>query len=294
MDKLIICVAPTGGFQGREANPALPYTPEEIAEDVYRCWNEGAAMVHIHARDKDGWPTNDPEVFREVDRQIRKRKCNIIIQHSTAMARRREAIQRGEAADPEEGVRSLEANPEMGSLSMGPVASVLGGLTNRPPVPWIRSFIEKTAKLMLDKGIKPEMEVFNPAMMEDVYNLINKGLVKKPYWITFIMVMHRVMQGAVAYTPKALMHYLDLLPPDSMFSVIGITEAELSATSLSILLGGHVRVGFEDNIKYRKGELAESNAQLVARTVRIAKELEREIAVPDEARKMLGVPRLQV
>ena len=145
----------------------------------------------------------------------------------------------------------------------------------------------------MDKGIKPEIEVYNHAMMEDVYDLIGKGLLKKPYWVSFIMGMHRVNQNAIRYTPRALMYQIELLPPDSMFSVIAIGGDELPATTTSILLGGHCRIGFEDNIYYRKGELAKNNAQLIARTARIGKELGCKITTPERARQMLNLPSLE-
>lgn len=282
-DKLIVTVSPASNFQGKEANPAIPYTPEEIADAVYECWNVGASIAHIHCRDKDGIPTNDPEVFREVDRLIREKKCDIIIQHSTAPAMRP-----GTTID--EGIKSIEANPEMASLSMG-VGVVLSKGQARI-IPRNRYWIEEQAKLMMSQGIKPELEVYNMVMMEDVYDLIEKGLLRKPYWMSFVMGMHRVNQNAIRYTPKALMYQIETLPPDSMFSVIAIGGDELPATTLSILLGGHCRVGFEDNIYYRKGELAKSNAQLVERTVRIGRELGCNIATPDEARRMLAIPAL--
>ena len=283
-DKLIITVSPGSNFQGKEANPAIPYTPEEIANVVYDCWNEGASIAHIHCRDKDGVPTNNPEVFREVDQLIREKRCDIIIQHSTASAMRP-----GMTID--NGMKSIEAKPEMASLSLG-VGAVLLLKGQARIVTRDRYWIEEQAKLMLDKEIKPELEVYNMVMMEDVYYLIEKGLLTKPYWMSFVMGMHRINQNAIRYTPKALMYQIESLPPDSMFSVIAIGSDELPATTLSILLGGHCRVGFEDNIFYRRGELAESNAQLVARTARIGRELGCEIATPNEARQMLAIPPL--
>ena len=282
-DKLIITVSPGSNFQGKEANPAMPYSPEELAETIYECWNEGAAVAHIHCRDKDGIPTNDPKVFRKVDEQIREKNCDIIIQHSTAPAMRP-----GSTID--DGIKSIEANPEMASLSMGVGVLLYKGQARITPRN--RFWDREQAKLMMSKGIKPELEVYNMVMMEDVYDLIDNELLHKPYWMSFIMGMHRVNQNAIRYTPKALMYLMDLVPPESMFSVIGIGGDELPATSMSILLGGHCRIGFEDNIFYRKGELAKNNAQLIARTARIAKELGREIATPDEARQMLGIPLL--
>ncbi|MFC1868408.1 3-keto-5-aminohexanoate cleavage protein [Thermodesulfobacteriota bacterium] len=283
-DKLIICVSPSGNFQGKEANPNLPLQPDEIAEEVYRSWNEGAAIAHIHARDEKGVGTNDPEVFRDIDRRIREKGCDIIIQHSTAPGR-----QPGTTVD--DGCRSLEAKPEMGSLNMGLGCARFAG-QEESIREWTRSFIEKWSSHMLEKGIKPELEVYNPGQMEELYLIVGQGLLKKPYWISFVMDMHRIAQGTVRYTPKNLMHYLDLLPDEAMFSVLAIARAELPATTMSILLGGHLRVGFEDNIYYRRGELAQSNAQLVARAARLGKELGREPASPQEAREMLGIPKL--
>ena len=282
-EKLIITVSPSSNFQGKEANPALPYSPQEIADTVYECWNEGAAIAHIHCRDKSGVPSNDPEVFREVDRLIREKKCDIIIQHSTAPG-----MKPGTTID--DGIRSIEANPEMASLSMGVGVLLRKGETRINCRP--RYWIEDQAKTMMERGIKPELEVYNMVMMEDVHALAEKGLLKKPYWMSFIMGMHRINQNAIRFRPQALIYQIEQMPPDSMFCMIGIGLDQLPATTLSILLGGHCRVGFEDNIHYRKGELAKNNAQLVARTVRIAKELGSTPATPDEARQMLGIPPL--
>jgi 3-keto-5-aminohexanoate cleavage enzyme len=279
-EKLIITVSPSSNFQGKEANPALPYSPEEVAETAYECWNEGAAIAHIHCRDKDGVPSNDPEVFREVDRLIREKGCDIIIQHSTAPG-----MKPGTTID--DGMRSIEANPEMASLSMGVGVLLRKGETRINARS--RYWIEDQAKLMMEKGIKPELEVYNMVMMEDVYALVEKGLLKKPYWMSFIMGMHRINQNAIRFRPQALMYQIEQMPPDSMFSMIGIGLDQLPATTLSILLGGHCRIGFEDNIYYRKGELAKNNAQLVARTARLARELGCEIVSPEIARQMLNI-----
>jgi 3-keto-5-aminohexanoate cleavage enzyme len=279
-EKLIITVSPSSNFQGKEANPALPYSPEEVAETAYECWNEGAAIAHIHCRDKDGVPSNDPEVFREVDRLIREKGCDIIIQHSTAPG-----MKPGTTID--DGMRSIEANPEMASLSMGVGVLLRKGETRINARS--RYWIEDQAKLMMEKGTKPELEVYNMAMMEDVYALVEKGLLKKPYWMSFIMGMHRINQNAIRFRPQALMYQIEQMPPDSMFSMIGIGLDQLPATTLSILLGGHCRIGFEDNIYYRKGELAKNNAQLVARTARLARELGCEIVSPEIARQMLNI-----
>ena len=283
-EKLIVTVATTGTFQGKEAHPNYPEQPDEIAQAAYEAWNEGASIVHIHARDKDGKPTRDPRVYEEVDRKIREKKCDIIIQHTTS----HDYIPRL----PEDGrIRGIEMNPEMASLDVTFTRLVTFGGEEKV---WITTMpeIEIGAKAMMERGVKPEMEIFNPVCIEDAEALISKGLVKKPYWFGMVMGMRRINRGYMRYTPKLLMGLVDALPPDSMFNVLGVGSDELPATTQSILLGGHVRVGFEDNIYYSKGQLAESNAQLVARSVRIARELGCEIVSPAEAREMLGIPPL--
>ena len=142
-------------------------------------------------------------------------------------------------------------------------------------------------------GIKPEVEIYNNGQMDDLHALIEKGVFTKPYWVSFVMNMHRNASGFQSYSPKHIIHLKDLLPSESLFTVLGVGyPTQFEATTQSILLGGHVRVGFEDNIFIDKDKLAKSNAELVARIVRIARELGREIASPVEARELLGIPAM--
>jgi 3-keto-5-aminohexanoate cleavage enzyme len=284
-DKLIITVSPTGGLHGKEAHHNLPEQPDEIAQAVYESWNEGAAIAHIHARTREGGrPTNDPDILRDIDRKIREKNCDIIIQHSTAA----DFIPK---FPDDKRIKAIEMNPEMASLSITwPRVAPIG--KEEKVVMISMEEIEYSAKTMSDRGIKPELEVYSPVVMEDVHNLISKGVLKKPYWINFIFGMRRTNRGYMNFSPRMLMYLIDLLPADSLFSVMGVGSQELPATALSILLGGNVRVGFEDNIFYRKGELAESNAQLVARTARIGRELGCQIATAVETRGILGIPQL--
>lgn len=287
MDKLIITVAPVGNFQLKEVNPAVPYSPAEIADSVYDCWNEGASIAHIHCRDESGIPTSDPEVFRQVDERIRARKCNIILDHSTTGNPFLQA-----QATIDDGMRSIEdTNPEMASLSMGVGVTLYEGQAKI--MPRDRYWIERQAKIMMRRGIRPNLEVYNLPMIELVQDFVDKGLLAKPCWISLVMGDHRLNQNATRYSPRALMYHIGAMPADSIFSIVAVDDDQLPATTLSILLGGHCRVGFEDNLYYRKGQLAESNAQLVARTVRIGRELGREPATPDEARQILGIAKLE-
>jgi 3-keto-5-aminohexanoate cleavage enzyme len=285
--KLIVTVAPTGPYHGKEANPNLPLQPEEIAQEAYDCWNAGASVVHIHAKDKNGKNTRDTEVFMEIDRGIRAKKCDIIIQHSSALDFTPKLAEDGM-------ISAIETNPRPEMASLGLFLTRLADFKGQEIISIARwSDLTFGAREMLEKGVKPELEVFNIVLMEDVYKLIEMGLLAKPYLINIIMGMRRINRAYMSYSPKMMMHMVDMLPPDSLFTTMGIAADELPATTQSILLGGHVRVGFEDNIAYKKGDLASSNAQLVARAVRIGRELGCEIATPAEARQMLNLPQLE-
>jgi len=284
-DKLVICVAPCGSFLTKEANPNIPTGPEEIAEEIYRSWNEGASIAHIHARNKEGIATTEPEVFREITGLVREKGCDIIFEFSTSPGRE-------EGASIEDGFRVLEASPELASFNVGCAVFMHAGKESIRP--WTRSFDERMVQAMSDRGIKPEFELYyGVGSLVEVKYLIENLPVSKPYWIDFPLGMQRTTQNATPYTPKNLMHLVDQLPPDSMFMTLGVGADETPAVVQSILLGGHARVGFEDNIYYSKGVLAKSNADFVARIAQIGTDLGRNIATPDEARELLGIPGLQ-
>ena len=281
--KVIITVAPSSNFQGKEANPAIPYTPEEIAAEVYGAWNAGASLAHMHARDRNGIQTNEVNVFRDINAAVRA-KCDIIVQNSIAPAL---------GPNPntaEDGMQVLDAGAEMCSLDMGISVVVVRGKT--VIIEWTRDFLRRAAKKMAEKGIKPEMEIFNDSNMDEALMMIAEGCFTPPYSFSFVTNMHKVNQGSVAFSPKRLAGYVDLLPPGSLFSTLGVGQAQLHAAVQSVLLGGNARVGFEDNIYFERGVLAKSNAQLVERLVRIVRDLGLEVASPDEARRMLGMPSL--
>ena len=283
-DKLIICVAPCGSFLTKEANPNIPIQPDEIAEEVFHSWNEGASVVHIHARSKEGTATNDPDVFREISRLIRDKGCDIILEFSTSPGR-------GPGANVDDGFRVLDGNPEMASVDIGVVVFMQSG--EERVTPWTRSFNERLIRAMVEKGVKPEFEVYGVGGIVEVNYLIEKIPVSRPYWFNFPLGMQRTAQNVTPFTPKNLMHLVDQLHPDSMFMTMGVGATEIQAVVQSIILGGHARVGFEDNLFYSKGVLAKSNAELVARVAQMGRELGREVATPDEARELLGIPRPQ-
>jgi len=280
-DKVIITVALTGAMADmRKINPNLPEQPEQQAAQAYDCYNEGATIVHLHARDKEGNPTGSKDVFRSIHEQIRK-KCNIIIQDSTGG---------GMGVSIEQRTECLEAQPEMASLNMGSLVRTWG---KQKGTAWVntRDDIEAFVTRMNQFGIKPEMEVYGLAMFREVYNLVEKGLVQKPYYIDLILGM--AYQGAHEADPRYFSTYLQYLPPDSIFNSLGVGTAQAAVATLGMINGGCCRVGMEDNLYYKKGELVKNNAQLVARIVRIARELGKEPATPDEGRQILGLKPLK-
>jgi 3-keto-5-aminohexanoate cleavage enzyme len=274
-DKVIITVAQTGALVNKQMNPNVPEQPDEIIESAYACYNEGAAIVHIHARDKAGENTSDPDVFRVIRDGIKSR-CNLITQYSTGGGPNLSQVER---------IACLEATPEMASLNMGSLMRISGKYAG---MAWsnMPEEIDMYVTRMRELNVKPEMEIYNLAMLRDVERVIAKGLVEKPYYINCVLGMR--YQGACDATPKILQTLIDFLPQDALFNCTPVGTAQLPLTTMAMLLGGCVRVGLEDNIYYRRGELA-TNAQLVARTVRIARELGKEPATPDEAGAILGI-----
>lgn len=270
MDGVIITVAPTGSVPTRQHTPHVPLTPDEIAEDVFRCWEAGAAIAHIHARDVHNSPTTDPAVFAEIGEKIRSR-CDIIVMISTG----------GRASSlVEDRAAPLSLNPEMASLTTGSTNFGTSAYINTP------ADIERLATEMRDRGIKPEIEVFDSAMIANALRLAGAGVLPPPLHFQFVM----GVQGAIPATAKNLLHLVESIPPGSTWSVAGIGRAQLAMGTLALVMGGHVRVGLEDNLQYTKGMLA-TNVQLVERVVRLAAEIGRPVCTPAEARVVLGLPR---
>lgn len=268
--KLIITVALTGNVSTKEMNPNTPITVEEIVDDIIKCREIGASIAHIHVRDKEGKPTCDREIYKEVLDELEKRNCDIITQLSTGA--------RGGGNTAEWRGQMLDLNAEMASLSTGS--------SNFPSQVNANSFelIEELASKMYENNIKPEIEAFDLGMIDNAKYLVKKGILKPP--LHFNLVMN--VRGSVSGTPKNLLHMVESLPEGSTFTVSGIGPSHVSMLTMSVLLGGHARTGIEDTILYDKGILA-TNVLLVERVVRIAKELGREIATPDEARAILGL-----
>ncbi|OAT80670.1 3-keto-5-aminohexanoate cleavage protein [Desulfotomaculum copahuensis] len=269
MEKLIITVAPVGAEVTRREQPYLPVTPEEIAKEAVAAREAGAAIIHLHVRDEAGKPTQDVNTFARVMELI-KSQTDLIIQVSTGGA---------VGMTAEERLQPLALKPEMASLTGGTCNFGDEVFYNPPPL------LEAFARRMLESGVKPEIEVFEAGMIQNALALVKKGLLKPPLHFDFVL----GVPGAAPATPRQLLYLAESLPAGATWSVAGVGRHQLPLATLAIILGGHARVGFEDNIYYRKGELAQSNARLVARVVRLAGELGRPPAAPDEARRILGL-----
>jgi 3-keto-5-aminohexanoate cleavage enzyme len=269
LNKLIITAALVGAELTRADIPNLPLTPEEIGQAAAEAWEAGASIIHLHVRDGIGQPTQDIEVFGRTIEAICAR-CDVIIQVSTGGA---------VGMTAEERLQPVYLHPEMASLTTGSINFGDDVFFNPPPL------VEHFAGVMQEQGVKPEIEVFDVGMITAALRLLRKGLIGEPLHFDLVM----GVPGGIPATPKNLLHLVESLPPEATWSVAGIGRAQISMTTMAIVMGGHVRVGFEDNIYYAKGVLAESNAQLVARMVRMARDLGREVTSPTEARRMLGI-----
>lgn len=270
-DPVVITVAPTGAEVTREMTPYLPVTPDEIADEVVRSAKEGAAAVHIHARTPDGRPTTDPQVLERIASLIRER-TDIVVGISTgAEVGMRE----------EERIRVLSAGPEIASLNCGSMNFGDEIFDNSPQL------IRTLAARMQADGVRAELEIYDLGMLATAGRLIDEGLLDDSPLYNFVM----GVRGGIAASAENLLALLQNRPRSGQWTVTGIGRNQLPLTTLAALMGGHMRVGFEDNIYYRKGELAKSNADLVARARRIAEELGRRPATPEEARRILGVAR---
>lgn len=270
--EVILTVAPTGGVHGKEKNPSLPEQPEEVAEDVRACEQAGASIVHLHARDEDGEPTKDVARFTELCETVRDYCDDIILNITTGGGSR---FTREERLAP-----VLEISPALASLDMGPLNHGQSVTSEKP-----REEHEQYAKQMSEHGVKPELEIFNPGQLTEVYNLIDKDLLEPPYFCNTIF----GMQTGTLPKPRNVVNFADNLPPDSEWTSMAIGKHQVPLTTASVVMGSHMRVGMEDSVYYREGELAESNAQLVRRAADIVEELGRELATPARAHEILGL-----
>jgi 3-keto-5-aminohexanoate cleavage enzyme len=294
-NKVIVTIAPTGGMANKQQNPHLPTRPDEIAEDVYRCYNAGASVAALHARRaSDDEATCDPRVYERINELIRG-QCDIVLNNSTGGGINGDMIHQLSNGlweiSFEERVKGMEApGVEMCTLDAQTVCASFGG--KEILVPTTPSRTRQLASMMKQRGIKPEWEVFSlEDIVQDVSRMIAEKMDDPPYFINIVLGVN-AFQGALPYTPKILQLMVDHLPAGAIFNVSAIGSAQLPATTQALLLGGHVRVGLEDNLYYAKGDLA-TNVRLMERMVRIVRELGFEPATPAEARDMMGLKPLR-
>ena len=273
MQKLIITAAICGAEVTKEHNPNVPYTVREIGIEAEKALLAGASIIHLHVREDDGTPTQNTKRFQECVNEIKSRCPDVIIQPSTGGAI---------GMSNEERLQPIFMNPhpEMATLDCGTMN--FGGdeiFVNT------ENTIIHFATEMNSRGIKPELECFDKGMIDMALRLNKKGFIKEPMHFNFVLGVN----GGIAATPRDLIYMVNSIPKSSTYTVCAIGRHEFPMVTMSIVLGGHARVGFEDNIYLSKGVLAKSNKELVEKVVRISKELGRDIASPYEARKILSM-----
>jgi len=289
-NKVIITIAPTGGMASKKMSPHLPTQPDEIARDVYDCYNLGASVVALHARRPDDLATCNADIYYDLNTRIRQ-KCDIILNNSTGGGVSGDMVRQASNGYWEimfeERIKGMEAGAEMCTLDATTINCMFDGkeiLMNTGPERCRMLAVE-----MRKRGIKPEWEVFSPThIVQDTQALIEAGLDEEPYFINLVMGIS-AFQNAMPYTPRNLQTMVDLLPKGAIFGVSGIGNAQLPAAMNALLLGGHVRVGLEDNLYFARGDLA-TNQRLMERVVRQVRDMGYEPASPAEARQMMGLP----
>jgi 3-keto-5-aminohexanoate cleavage enzyme len=273
MAKVIITAAVTGSRPTKEMNPAVPYTPEEIAQAAIECCSVGAAIAHIHVRDpQTGAPDFKIEYFQEVMERIRA-ECDMLINLTTS------GYHLHGPDTIEQRLGPIALQPEICSLDIGSVNFVDGAFVNPPE--WGKAAAER----MREHEVKPEIEVFDVGHLYQALDFIEEDLIEAPPYFQLCM----GIKWGIEATPEDFLFMQSKLPIEARWSVLGIGNSQFPMITLGVLYGGHIRVGFEDNLYLRKGVLAKSNAQFVAAAVDLVESLQREVATPAEAREILGI-----
>jgi len=268
-NKMVITCALTGAETTKKQQPALPVTPEELADAAAEACLAGAAIIHLHARRDDGSPTADLKIFKKAIDLIRK-KTDVVVEITTGGA---------VGMTPEERIAPVSLKPDMASLDCGTVNFGDEYIVNTLPI--MRQFASEMNKY----GVRPTLECFDVSHVQSSHILIKEGLIKPPYHYGFVM----QVPAALSLSVKTLSYMMDQMPPESYFTVMGIGRAHIPGICGAIAAGGFIRVGFEDNIYYSKGRLAKSNAEFVERAVRFSKEAGLEIAKPSDVRELFRI-----
>ena len=268
----IITVAITGALPTKKDTPAVPVTPEEQIESTHEAYAAGASLVHIHVRNEDQTPGSDADKYHAVQEGVKKYCPGMIIQFSTG-GRGRDQDQRG---------GMLHHRPDMASLATGSV-NFPSNIYENPP-----DFVESLASKMLEFNVKPEIEVFDAAMLYNAANLVKKGLLKAPVHLQFVLGIPNALPARRPLLEFLIKESQDVLP-GSTWAAAGIARHQFEVNQWCLELGGHCRTGLEDNIKFDRDRLASSNAELVTKIVNVAGDYGRRPATSKEAREILGL-----
>ncbi|MBA3009556.1 MAG: 3-keto-5-aminohexanoate cleavage protein [Proteobacteria bacterium] len=282
LKKVIITAALSGAGTFKNNNPAVPYTPEEFAKEAAKCFEAGAAMVHIHARQEDGMPTHDVGRIRETHDAIKERTPQLIVNLSSAVGMGKTAEQRL--------TQIVEIKPEMASLNTNTMN--FGMLDRKSGQIFVDYVFENTFTMLQDFGkameenkVKPEIEVYDMGGLDNTLLIGKQGIFSGPLNFNFVW----GVAGGQAFRPDAFMALFHALPEGSNFTTCGVGTEEFACIMQSCMLGGHMRVGLEDNVRMPNGELAKGSYELVECAVNVANLLGRSVATPDEARKIMGL-----
>jgi len=270
---VIITVAVTGSRPTKEMNPAVPITPKEIIQAAVDCCHAGAAIAHIHVRDPEtGRPAFRIELFKEVLEGIRER-CDMLVNLTTSGFN---------LSGPDviaQRLQPVSLQPDLCSFDLGSVNFADHTFVNPPEWGYTAS------RTMKEAGVKPEIEVFDVGHIAQAIHLIDRNLIDDPPYFQLCM----GIRWGIEATPENLMFMKRKLPADAVWSVLGVGKNQLSMIAAGLILGGNVRVGFEDNIYFKKGVLAKSNAQMVEKAATLAEALHRPVAAPEAARRILNI-----
>jgi 3-keto-5-aminohexanoate cleavage enzyme len=283
-NKVIITAALSGAGTTKENNPACPYTHEEFAEEAQRCFQAGAAMVHVHSRLDDGTPTHDVERIRTTHDAIKQKTPELIVNLSSAV---------GKGKTPEQRITQIvEIKPEMASLNTN---SMNFGAVNHKTGEIIADYIfdntftmlQDFGRAMEENGVRPELEIYDMGGLDNVHLIMKQGFFKTPLNFNFVW----GVAGGQRFRPESFAAMVNALPPNSNFTTCGVGREEFPAIMQSCLMGGHMRVGLEDNVRMPKGDLARGSYELVEWAVRVGELMGREPATPDEARNIMGLQK---
>lgn len=269
-DPVIITTAITGSQPRKKNNPAVPVEPNEQIESTHEAFEAGSSLVHIHVRDENEDPSSDPELFARVQEGVKKHCPGMIIQFSTG----------GRGRNQDERGSMLYLKPDMASLSTGSVNFKTMIYENAPDL------VVGLAKAMKKYGVKPEIEVFDAAMLYNAVNMSKEGLIDGPLHVQFVTGIPNAMPS---HRPllEFLVAELKRMMPDATWSAMGVARTQLIVNEWCIEMDGHIRTGLEDNVRYDKNRLAKSNAELVERVARMVEDAGKKVATPAEARALL-------